>query len=274
MCRERKREVTLIREAFARQRLNSSVRPLDRTASGSFGSRDGSEQRSERRGSSRAQATALDRHYHRHTSDLFEASSTALDIMSKVYKQSVGLTKKQAKLRWRALHVNVLLLHFASNHFICLRAYQQHDVSSTRRLRAWKTNLLQVLQAVLFVFVIWAVDKAITYSRERMPAFSQVHSPSANAVASLPDCTQNQYLKASSHFDTCRLLFQSFPALSASSFDYTVMCWLVHCQRISHCSMHHCMPTLQLVFAIRCCHDDVLSAARSTMPHLPVHPKQ
>ncbi|DBB06884.1 TPA: hypothetical protein ACH3X3_009543 [Trebouxia sp. C0006] len=28
-----------------------------------------------------------------------------------------------------------------------------------------------------------------------MPAFSQVHSPSANAVASLPDCTQNQYLK-------------------------------------------------------------------------------
>ena len=168
------------------------------------------------------------------------------------------------------------VLHFASKHFVCLRADQQHDMHSPRRLRAWKTNLLQVLQAVLFVFVIWAVDKAITYSRERMPAFSQVHSPSANAVASIPDCTQNQYLKASSHFGSCRLLFQSFLALSASFFDNTVMCWLVHGQRISHCSMHHCIPTLhvQLVFAIWCCYTDVLSAARSRMPHLFVHPKQ
>ena len=65
------------------------------------------------------------------------------------------------------------------------------------RLRAWKTNLLQVLQAVLFVFVIWAIDKAITYSRERQPAFSQVHIPSSAAVGSIPDCTQNQYLKVS-----------------------------------------------------------------------------
>lgn len=103
-------------------------------------------------------------------------------------------------------------------------------MSSTRRLRAWKTNLLQVLQAVLFVFVIWAVDKAITYSRERMPAFSQVHSPSATAVASIPDCTQNQYLKACFHFmDLASCCFKAHllsTASSCASLDYAVVCWL------------------------------------------------
>ena len=185
------------------------------------------------------------------------------------------------KARQTQVACNALtILHFASNHFICSRAHQQHDVSSTRRLRAWKTNLLQVLQAVLFVFVIWAVDKAITYSRERMPAFSQVRSPSATAVASIPDCTQNQYLKACSHImnlaSCCFKALLLLTASSCASLDYAVTCWLVHGQHISHCSMLHCMPTLhvQLVFAMRCCHDDVLSAARSRMSHLPVHPKQ
>ncbi|KAL3149709.1 hypothetical protein ABBQ38_013538 [Trebouxia sp. C0009 RCD-2024] len=61
--------------------------------------------------------------------------------------------------------------------------------------RAWKTNLLQVCQAVLFVFVIWAVDKAITYSRERTPAFSEVQNPPATAVTGIPDCSQNKFLQ-------------------------------------------------------------------------------
>lgn len=33
-------------------------------------------------------------------------------------------------------------------------------VCGCRRGRAWKTNLLLVAQAVLFIFLIWAVDKA------------------------------------------------------------------------------------------------------------------
>ena len=126
------------------------------------------------------------------------------------------------------------VLHFASHHFVCSRINQQHDVPSTRRVRAWKTNLLQVLQAVLFVFVIWAVDKAITYSRERMPAFSQVHSPSATAVASIPDCTQNQYLKACSTLSLASCCFKAPLLLTASScgsLDYAVTCWFVRGQR-------------------------------------------
>ncbi len=207
MCRERKREISLIREAFAWQHLNLYLRPLDRTASRSFGSRDRSEERSERRGSSRAQGSG-----HGTRSPLPSTHGGPFQSFQHGVKQNVeglpaiGWSNQKARQTQVACNARTVL-HFASKPFVCLGADQQHDVSSTRRLRAWKTNLLQVLQAVLFVFVIWAVDKAITYSRERMPAFSQVHSPFATAVASIPDCTQNQYLKACSHFDCCKLLF-------------------------------------------------------------------
>lgn len=40
-----------------------------------------------------------------------------------------------------------------------------------RRGRAWRTNLLIVVQAVLFVLLTWAVDKGVTASRQRQPAF-------------------------------------------------------------------------------------------------------
>ncbi len=181
----------------------------------------------------RAQATAFDRHHHRLTSGQFQYGG----------KRNVeglpAIDWSDQKARQTQVACNArTVLHFASKHLVYLRADQQHDVSSTRRLRAWKTNLLQVLQAVLFVFVIWAVDKAITYSRERMPAFSQVHSPSATAVASIPDCAQNQYLKACSTLRRASCCFKALLLLTASScasLDYAVTCWI---QPLLYASLH------------------------------------
>jgi hypothetical protein len=201
------------------QHLNLHLRPLDQIASRSFGSRDRSEQRSERRGSSRAQGSGDGTRVPQPSTHVGPFSSLQHCFERNVEGlPAIGWSHQKARQTQVTCNARPVL-HFASNLFICLRADQQHDVSSTRRLRAWKTNLLQVLQAVLFVFVIWAVDKAITYSRERMPAFSQVHSPSATAVASIPECTQNQYLKACSHFGSCKLLFQS-----SLAFDCIFLC--------------------------------------------------
>lgn len=191
----------------------------------------------------RAQATALDRHHHRLTSGQFQYG---------VKRNVEGLPAidwSDQKARQTQVACNArTVLHFASKHLVYLRADQQHDVSSTRRLRAWKTNLLQVLQAVLFVFVIWAVDKAITYSRERMPAFSQVHSPSATAVASIPDCAQNQYLKACSILRPASCCFKALllsTASSCASLDYAVTCWsqpLLYASLHAHFACAACVP--------------------------------
>ena len=55
------------------------------------------------------------------------------------------------------------------------------------RRRSWVTNLLLVVQAALFIFLIWGVDKAITYSRQRQPAFHNVPFAVATPVGQIPD---------------------------------------------------------------------------------------
>ena len=96
------------------------------------------------------------------------------------------------------------------------------------RSRAWKTNLLQVFQAVLFVFVIWAINKAITYSRERTPAFSEVHSPPAIAVTSIPDCSQNKFLQVANGL-VSTVLHTLVAAVCLWALPLTLMQWLLRC---------------------------------------------
>lgn len=54
---------------------------------------------------------------------------------------------------------------------------------------------MQILQAILFMFLIWAIDKAIVYSRQQTPAFAQVQHPASAAVRNIPACRQNTYLQ-------------------------------------------------------------------------------
>lgn len=63
------------------------------------------------------------------------------------------------------------------------------------RLRSWKTNALLLTQAVLFVFLIWGVDKAITNSRQRQPAYQSLEVATPEALTSVPDCINNIFLR-------------------------------------------------------------------------------
>ena len=63
------------------------------------------------------------------------------------------------------------------------------------RLRSWKTNALLLTQAVFFVFLIWAVDKAITNSRQRQPAYQSLEVATPEALTSVPDCINNIFLR-------------------------------------------------------------------------------
>ncbi|KAL4855684.1 ABC transporter A family member 11 [Chlorella vulgaris] len=62
------------------------------------------------------------------------------------------------------------------------------------RRRAWKTNLLLIAQAVLFITLIFAVD--LSSSRQRQPAFSRVESASTVAIGPVPDCASNLFMRA------------------------------------------------------------------------------
>lgn len=64
------------------------------------------------------------------------------------------------------------------------------------RGRAWKTNLLLILQAVLFTALIWGVDRAVSASRQRQPAFSRVDVSVAQLVGPVPDCASNSFMRS------------------------------------------------------------------------------
>ena len=77
--------------------------------------------------------------------------------------------------------------------------WQQFTALTRRHLlirrRAWKTNVLLVLQAVLFILLIWAVDKAVSASRQRQPAFSSVPVAVPQPVAAVPLCSSNRFMR-------------------------------------------------------------------------------
>jgi hypothetical protein len=66
-----------------------------------------------------------------------------------------------------------------------------------RRARDRQANAISVLQAVVFVALIWAIQQAISYSNQSFGALQEVTRPSATDVAQIPDCTRNIYLTVS-----------------------------------------------------------------------------
>eukprot|EP00887_Chlorella_sp_A99_P004461 scaffold30.g4461.t1 len=90
----------------------------------------------------------------------------------------------------------------------------------TLRRRAWKTNVALLAQArwgvhgtaVLFVLLIWGVDKAVVASRQRQPAYSSTPeaAPARRArrrgglaIGPVPDCAANMFMR---HGEQCYTL--------------------------------------------------------------------
>lgn len=63
------------------------------------------------------------------------------------------------------------------------------------RYHALRANVMQLLQAAAFVFMIWLVNWAITNSNERLEALSDTLHPHPRYVESIPDCSTDIFLK-------------------------------------------------------------------------------
>lgn len=70
-----------------------------------------------------------------------------------------------------------------------------------------------VLQAVLFVTLIWIVNRAVLASNQRRPAFSNVPDAVPEVVGSIPDCGNNRFVR---HGQRCYSVLYT-PAVSAIS---------------------------------------------------------
>lgn len=45
------------------------------------------------------------------------------------------------------------------------------------------------------MFLVWAIDKAISYSSASFTGLGAVHTPVPKFINNIPDCTQNKFLK-------------------------------------------------------------------------------
>jgi hypothetical protein len=62
------------------------------------------------------------------------------------------------------------------------------------RWRDWQLNLANVAQAVLFVLLVWIVDRAVSFSNQQAPYLRAERDPGAVPVASIPPCGTNIFL--------------------------------------------------------------------------------
>jgi hypothetical protein len=66
------------------------------------------------------------------------------------------------------------------------------------RLRSWQLNLALALSSVAVVFLIWAVNAALTASSSSAAQFTgagEQRNPPAVPVADIPDCRNNIFLR-------------------------------------------------------------------------------
>ncbi len=75
----------------------------------------------------------------------------------------------------------------------------------------------------MFVFLIWGVDKAITYSRQRQPAFRTVEVSTPRMIAPIPDWC------ASKHWDHHRIKCLAGGIARAQSVHSPLFIGSCHC---------------------------------------------
>ena len=70
-----------------------------------------------------------------------------------------------------------------------------HWCNAGCRTRAWRVLVLQAVQAVLFVLLIWLVQKALEMSNKAYQGLQPDRSPEAVPIGALPDCRRNIFLQ-------------------------------------------------------------------------------
>lgn len=63
------------------------------------------------------------------------------------------------------------------------------------RWRDWQLNLSNVAQAVLFVLLIWVVDRAVGFSNQQAAYLRTERHPEPVAVGGIPACRTDAFLK-------------------------------------------------------------------------------
>lgn len=71
------------------------------------------------------------------------------------------------------------------------------------------------MQAVLFISLTWTVDKAVTASNSRRPAFSRVPTAKPVKIGPIPDCTENMFMRRDKPCYTLLYAPQGNPAVES-----------------------------------------------------------
>jgi hypothetical protein len=79
----------------------------------------------------------------------------------------------------------------------CTTCSQQPPVcaASAHRARDWQLNLSNLAQAVLFVLLIWIVDRAVSFSNQQSAYLRAERDPAPVPVGSLTPCAQDTFLQ-------------------------------------------------------------------------------
>lgn len=114
--------------------------------------------------------------------------------------QFTALTKKNILVRQVSaciiLCMELMTLGWGASDFLMIISARLRETHcSICRKRAWKTNLLLILQAALFILLTWGVDKAMRASNQRRPAFSSVPTATPESVGSIPLCTDDMFMR-------------------------------------------------------------------------------
>ena len=107
-----------------------------------------------------------------------------------------------ARQSWALLRKNLLIRCAAGPHPPLLWCSQHSDDPrgtcclslALRRLRSWKLNLLHAFQSIAVVFLIWAIDQAVTYSNSQFTGAAAVRTPAAKDIPQIPDCRNDLFL--------------------------------------------------------------------------------
>ena len=66
------------------------------------------------------------------------------------------------------------------------------------RARAWRTNILQLLQSIVFVSLIWLIDNGSKKNSASTQQYKNILTPTTVPVPTITDCARSQFLQVCS----------------------------------------------------------------------------
>ncbi|GAX80780.1 hypothetical protein CEUSTIGMA_g8216.t1 [Chlamydomonas eustigma] len=78
---------------------------------------------------------------------------------------------------------------------ITRQAYTLFKKNVLIRLRSWRQNLFHVTQSILVIFLVWCINKAVSYSNNQFTGKGAVRNPPVVGIPNIPDCRENLFLR-------------------------------------------------------------------------------